>query len=121
MPNHVHLMWSPHPLAPNYNYAHAFTSYTAHVFKKTVTKEQLYAYHAEKDDRRYNFWQEKPHSFEIDSRKRAEQKLDYIHHNPVEGVWRLADTYLDYTYSSARFYELEELNYDFLSHYVDFI
>lgn len=121
MPNHVHLLWSPHPTARDYNYAHAFTSYTAHIFKQIMPIDLLNTYRVNKDDRLYNFWQEKPHSFEIDTRRSAEQKLDYIHHNPVEGVWNLADTYLDYPYSSARYYELDETDYRFLTHYVDFI
>jgi len=35
------------------------------------------------------------------------QKLDYIHHNPVSGKWSLCDDFLDYEHSSAAFYELE--------------
>ncbi len=34
------------------------------------------------------------------------QKLDYIHHNPVSGKWRLVDDYRLYEHSSAAFYEL---------------
>ncbi|OOQ59654.1 hypothetical protein BC343_05685 [Mucilaginibacter pedocola] len=32
------------------------------------------------------------------------QKLDYIHHNPVSGKWRLCEEYTDYAHSSAAFY-----------------
>ena len=38
------------------------------------------------------------------------QKLDYIHKNPVTGRWNLASDYLDYLHSSARFYDLNEVN-----------
>ena len=34
------------------------------------------------------------------------QKLDYIHHNPVSGKWRLCAEFTDYPQSSAAFYEL---------------
>ncbi|MCF8326258.1 MAG: hypothetical protein K9I84_14970 [Leadbetterella sp.] len=37
-----------------------------------------------------------------------EQKLSYIHKNPISGKWKLADTYIDYPHSSARFYETGE-------------
>ena len=40
----------------------------------------------------------------------VEQKLNYIHHNPVSGKWALADNFLQYPYSSARFYELGEVD-----------
>jgi REP element-mobilizing transposase RayT len=32
------------------------------------------------------------------------QKLDYIHHNPVQSRWNLAKEYTDYPHSSAAFY-----------------
>ncbi|HTI58159.1 hypothetical protein [Mucilaginibacter sp.] len=35
------------------------------------------------------------------------QKLDYIHHNPVNGKWSLCGDFVDYEHSSAAFYELE--------------
>lgn len=35
----------------------------------------------------------------------VEQKLDYIHHNPVQGKWSLVEDYVDYRHSSAGFYE----------------
>ena len=31
--------------------------------------------------------------------------LDYIHHNPVSGKWSLAEDFVEYPYSSARYYE----------------
>src|SRR3569833_2777842 len=34
------------------------------------------------------------------------QKLDYIHHNPVSGKWSLCNEYTDYPHSSAAFYIL---------------
>ncbi|HWD87173.1 MAG TPA: transposase [Mucilaginibacter sp.] len=34
------------------------------------------------------------------------QKLDYIHHNPVQGKWNLCNEFTDYEHSSAAFYEL---------------
>ncbi len=34
-----------------------------------------------------------------------EQKLDYIHANPISGKWNLVDDYANYEHSSARFYE----------------
>ena len=34
-----------------------------------------------------------------------EQKIDYIHHNPVRGKWSLTKDFTDYPHSSASFYE----------------
>ncbi len=42
---------------------------------------------------------------EIYNRDIAQQKLNYIHFNPVSGKWQLSKNDLDYYYSSAKFYE----------------
>jgi REP element-mobilizing transposase RayT len=42
----------------------------------------------------------------LETEKFLYQKLDYIHHNPVQGKWKLAEEYTDYEHSSASFYEL---------------
>lgn len=49
-----------------------------------------------------------------------EKKLDYIHNNPVQGKWTLSEGPLDYKYSSARFYEHEVIEFDFLAHYMEY-
>ena len=36
--------------------------------------------------------------------------LDYIHGNPVQGKWSLVNDFVEYPYSSARFYELGEIS-----------
>ena len=48
------------------------------------------------------------------------QKLDYMHKNPVSGRWNIASDYLLYPHSSARFYDLNEVNeLVVLTHYQD--
>ena len=45
------------------------------------------------------------------------QKINYIHHNPVNKKWSLVDDYVKYEHSSAGFYE-EDKKYSFpLTHY----
>ena len=53
--------------------------------------------------------------------KFVRQKLNYIHKNPVSGKWKLVDHYLDYEYSSARFYNLGEEPKCKLFHYAELI
>jgi len=48
-----------------------------------------------------------------------EQKLDYIHHNPVGGKWNLIEDYSKYAHSSASFYELGVLGKFEVTHYKD--
>lgn len=38
------------------------------------------------------------------------QKVEYMHKNPVSGRWNLESNYLSYLHSSARFYDLNEVN-----------
>jgi hypothetical protein len=40
--------------------------------------------------------------------KMIEQKLDYIHHNPVSGKWCLVNDFCDYPHPSASFYESDK-------------
>lgn len=47
------------------------------------------------------------------------QKMDYIHHNPVRGKWRLVDDYTDYPHSSAGFYEKGKVFFFAPKHYHD--
>jgi hypothetical protein len=53
------------------------------------------------------------------SEKMVEQKLDYIHHNPVRGRWNLVDDFTKYPHSSAAFYELGEMGFGGITHYKD--
>lgn len=55
----------------------------------------------------------------IFSDKFLEQKLNYIHYNPISGKWKLVDDYTDYEYSSASFYELGIPKHFIPVHYKD--
>ena len=48
-----------------------------------------------------------------------EQKLDYMHHNPVSGKWMLVNNYTDYIHSSAGFYECGRKGIIDIMHYKD--
>ncbi|MFC5284574.1 transposase [Pedobacter alpinus] len=49
-----------------------------------------------------------------------QQKLDYIHTNPVAGKWNLAETFIEYEHSSASFYEINLIHKNVvLKHYLD--
>ncbi len=52
---------------------------------------------------------------EIYSSHVATQKSDYIHVNPVKGLWQLAKDDISYRYSSARFYETGADDFGFLN------
>lgn len=53
------------------------------------------------------------------ARKVIEQKLDYIHNNPLQEKWNLAKRPEEYTYSSAEYYEIGIDKRNILTHYLD--
>jgi putative transposase len=50
----------------------------------------------------YKFWQDGNHPIELDTNETIEQKINYIHFNPVEDL--IVERPEDYLYSSARNY-----------------
>jgi len=66
-------------------------------------------------DRKRQVWERNSLSIPLWSRSVFNQKLEYIHDNPVKtGLCQYRE---DYKYSSARFYELNERDWVFLTHY----
>lgn len=49
------------------------------------------------------------------------QKLDYIHNNPLAKKWSLTSTPIDYVHSSARFYETGQQGFYPVRNFIDFI
>ena len=80
----------------------------------------LSKFEVNKNDRKYQIWQRRPLSIDLFSREVIEQKLDYIHANPVQGKWQLVDDFVDYEYSSASYYELGQSQFEFLNHYMSY-
>jgi hypothetical protein len=80
---------------------------------------ELDKFRAKLRDREYQIWQRNPLPTELYSRKVIEQKLDYIHQNPVSGKWKLAKTVMDYHYSSIWFYDEDDITLSFLTHYME--
>lgn len=123
MPNHIHLIWKEHLNETDKERPKAaFFKFTAHMFQKKLEKEGfdvLKKYYVNTVDRKYNFWMEKPDEFELFTRNMVEQKIDYIHNNPSQTNWNLADEPIEYKYSSARFYETGIDDFNLLSHYMD--
>jgi putative transposase len=66
-------------------------------------------------DRSYHFWKRSAMSIELYNDDIFEQKMNYIHSNPVKaGLCSLPEGYL---YSSARYYENVDLDDEIITHY----
>ena len=121
MPNHIHLLWKPLETEKYQNVQLSFMRFTAQklLFQLQDSDRHIDDFLVDKKDRNYQIWQRNPLAVEMYSRKLIEQKLDYIHNNPVQGKWMLAKSPIDYEYSSAQFYESEDMTHPFLTHYMD--
>ena len=84
---------------------HSFLKHTAQQFKADLQQNDstlLQQFKVNAKDRRYQFWERNSLSIELRSSKVFNQKLEYIHYNPVKaGLCAFPE---DYYYSSARFY-----------------
>ena len=119
MPNHIHLMWCKQEEWLGKNVAQMFLKYTAQQIKFRLIDEgktrELEQYRNTQSDRQYHFWERRPYGATMYNRKVASQKIDYMHYNPVKaGLCKYPE---EYKYSSYRYYELNEDEWGFLTHY----
>ncbi|EAY30912.1 transposase [Microscilla marina] len=122
MPNHIHILWKIQPPHKLKEVQRDFLKFTAQKISQDLKKyhpEVLSFFKVKTSDRKYQFWQKQSRNALYDSREVIEQKLDYIHNNPFQGKWMLANSLDEYLYSSYRFYEYDDDTYNFLSHYME--
>ena len=122
MPNHVHILWEM--LAKNgKELPHvSFNKFTAHQFLNHLTKtnsNELKSFYKPEVDREHRFWRRDPLAVHMFSREVVEQKIDYIHNNPLQEKWNLADRPENYRWSSANFYEKGEDEFGIITHYME--
>jgi len=115
MSNHLHLIIGKDPGVEN-NFSEIirdFKKYTAMQVIKAISENMQEsrrdwllrifenAGKMKSNNTRYQFWQQHNKNIELEN-DMIEQKLDYIHHNPVEAGW-VSEPH-EYYYSSARNY-----------------
>ena len=120
MDNHLHLIWQMQAGIKSTNVQRDFLKYTAQQIKKDLMKNHpqvLERFKVNAKDRRYQFWERNALSIELSTEKVFQQKLNYIHQNPVKaGLCELPEKY---HYSSASLYELNTTEWEFLTHSAD--
>jgi REP element-mobilizing transposase RayT len=112
MSNHLHLIVR----SKNENLSETIRDFKRHTSKRIIESisEQtesrrkwllmIFGYSAKKHKRnnKYQFWTHENHAIELTTNEMIEQRLDYIHMNPVKaGIVHSPE---DYLYSSARNY-----------------
>ena len=122
MPNHIHLIWENIAVNGKEKPYASFMKFTGHQFLEELTNNNtdlLEHFKVERNSRDHQFWQRNPLPIKLDDRRILEQKLDYIHLNPLQKHWNLVTDPNDYLYSSCSFYDKEDNRFDWLTHYMD--
>ena len=117
MPNHIHLIWRVKEANGKESPQGSLLKYTAHMFRRLLRKEgaeRLLPYRVDAANKKHEFWQRDSLAIPLFTRKVAEQKLAYLHNNPLAEHWNLVKDPSDYTYSSATYYERNKKNFSFL-------
>lgn len=122
MPNHLHVVWEMIEKNGKENPYASFNKYTAHKFLHNLsTTDPVAISHFQEvaQEREHRFWQRDALAVLMDSKPKVEQKIDYIHLNPLQSHWNLATKPEDYHWSSASFYERGVDTFGILTHYGD--
>ncbi len=120
MSNHIHLIWQIMGGYKLCDIQRDFLKFTARQLQIDLTKNNpklLENFRVDKTDRKYQFWQRNALSIELRSKHVFDQKLNYIHRNPVKaGLCSFAE---EYYFSSGRFYKTGIDSFGFLTHTAD--
>ncbi len=120
MPNHIHLIWQLRNDAELSKIQQRFFKFTAQQMKLHLLKNEidiLENFKSYRKDRKYQFWKDRPLSVELTNDKIVEQKMNYLHNNPIQKKWSLVERPEDYKYSSFDFYLNGGSKYNFLTNF----
>ena len=101
MPDHVHAIVWFSQTGQLSRFMHGWKRRSSHEMKKW--HERINFRYLQKTTSGDPIWQRKYYSFEIYNRSKLEEKLQYIHLNPVRAG--LVEKTVDWKWSSARWYE----------------
>ena len=107
MPNHLHLLWEALEMNGKEKPHASFNKQVFTYFVENTT------------ERNHRFWQRDPLAVLMDSKEKFEQKLNYIHLNPLQKKWDLAQYPEEHRWSSAKFYLTGEDGFGILTHYME--
>jgi len=120
MPNHFHTIWQIHNGIEREDFQDSLLKFTARSILKFMRMHDaalLEQLNVKAADRDYQVWERKSLSTDLFTEEVFLQKLNYIHNNPVQQKWKLAQLPEEYNFSSAKFYETGIDDFGFLTHY----
>ena len=117
MSNHVHIIWQALPGFTPGDIQASFMKFTAQQLKRklaTANSALLETCKVNKYDREYQIWKRDSLSIDLFTSTVFDQKLEYIHYNPVKaGLCKFPE---EYYYSSAGFYHSGVDEFGILTH-----
>jgi REP element-mobilizing transposase RayT len=117
MSNHLHLLWQMRGDTKRADVQRDFLRYTSQQILKILRTEEsriLAELLVQTKDRKYQVWERNALSIALWSAPVIDQKLEYIHYNPVKaGLHKFP---WEYIYSSAAFYFKSDRRWSFLIH-----
>ncbi len=120
MPNHLHFLWE-HLKKNGREMPYAsFNKAIGHLIIKDLKMHHVNVlpyFKVDEREREYRVWQRDALAVLMDSKKKFEQKLEYIHLNPLQEKWNLSTKPEGYRWSSAAFYEYGFSEFEFLTDY----
>jgi putative transposase len=120
MPNHIHLIWRIQNDFKLEEVQRDFLKFTAKEILSLIKKQKgelgLEELFVGTKDRKYQVWKRNSTSIDLIHEWFFKQKLNYLHENPCQPHWQLAERAESYRYSSAKFYETGKDEFDLLSH-----
>ena len=120
MPNHFHLIWQIQDGYDRDLIQMRFLKFTAQQIKFRLKDSSimfLEEFLVNLKDRKYQFWQRSALSVDLWSDAVFMQKLEYIHNNPIQLKWKLAELPEHYRFSSANFYYCGEDEFNLVADY----
>lgn len=120
MPNHLHVVWEiKEPNGKEMPHA-SFNKYTSHNIARDMKSKDpilISDFLVDEIDRKVRIWQRDPLAILMDTKEKVEQKIQYIHLNPLQSHWNLASSPENYKWSSAGYYETGRDDFGFLTDY----
>lgn len=122
MPNHYHTVWRINSTIEPDAFQRDIQKFTSQTILRKLKKEDPVMHsklYVGATDRQFQLWERKPLSVPLFTQSVVEQKINYIHNNPVREKWNLADEPHLYKYSSASFYHTGINEFSFLENYMN--
>jgi REP element-mobilizing transposase RayT len=120
MPNHFHIIWRIDDELLREDFQRDFMKFTSRSilnFMKMNNDPMHQKLVVNARDRHYQLWERNALSIDLLSEAVLLQKLNYIHNNPLQEKWKLCSIQEEYFYSSAKFYETGESDFEMLTHF----